>query len=331
MDSRLIPVNAFVALTSRSTAAFPNALGAAGYQLEGLEVPVRTEDGVVVVDAVAFHPGLNRLLVVEAKSGKNIEVNQAKKYGKIEPDHLVRDAGITVVNERPPLTVVPCYICMDDTSDGIAFGLSEAGCDYPMIVVADDHVELRDPEHVLPDLSSSFPAPSNAPPPTIVAVDDQSPDVEFDRIIPPTLVARATRADPGTVIPVSEIASDSIPHLHIYGTARRSLLVKKVEAATRRACEASPQNFEFKARTGTRSYPVVKVLDPPERSDPRGRTQRYQGMASRFGGRTSDDTTTFEQGELFDDVDLNTELAKLGQTGEVEAGEIEAGEEDETP
>ena len=74
----------------------PAPLAVAGWQVVCLEVPVLTELGTVVCDVVLFNAKIGHLLVVEAKSGANIEPDQARKLAAIDPQALIIAGGVTV-------------------------------------------------------------------------------------------------------------------------------------------------------------------------------------------------------------------------------------------
>ena len=118
MDTRLIPLNAFIALVSPSCTSWPNPLHSAGYRLEALELPLDAAGGRVVADAVAFSPGMNRSLVVETKSGRNVRPDQARRDGQVDGRQLVRHTGVTVARDDG-VTVEPLYVCLADNVDRI--------------------------------------------------------------------------------------------------------------------------------------------------------------------------------------------------------------------
>ena len=118
MDARLIPLNAFIAVASPSGISWPNHLHSGGCKLEALELPLDAAGGRVVADTVAFSPGMNRFLVVETKSGRNIPPDQARPYGHVEVHQLVRHTGVTAARDDG-LTVEPLYVCLADNVDRI--------------------------------------------------------------------------------------------------------------------------------------------------------------------------------------------------------------------
>jgi hypothetical protein len=72
VEARLRPVNAILGLLTPGDVN-PPALLLQGFVLGGLEVPIVGPDGRVDVDIVLFHPGSSHLVLVEVKSGANIE------------------------------------------------------------------------------------------------------------------------------------------------------------------------------------------------------------------------------------------------------------------
>lgn len=310
MDARLIPLNAFIGLVLPPGTSWPNPLFEAGYVLVALELPLDAAGGRVVADAVAFNPGTNRFLVVEAKSGRNIRVEQARRYGLADGPQLVRHTGVTVALEED-LGVQPVYVCLTDNLDRISMGLREAGCAYPILAVGEQEITLHGETDTCPDLASVFAASVRAPgwPPATIRVDEDSDADEFDMIAGQALLVEANLGRSSISAP--DLAARAIPHLHIYGTGYRRNLVSKVEQALQRLCQNSPENFNYRRPTASRDYAVVEIVDSPERADPRGRTQRYQAIGRRFRGQPQPEPSSAQQQELFDSLDLDTELEEL--------------------
>ena len=94
VDARLLPLNAFIGLCTPDH-LWPSPLAELGYTIRGLEIPVTVGDGRVVVDAVAFRETTRSFMAAEAKSGRNVNVDQAQAYGGIQPADLVRGSRVT--------------------------------------------------------------------------------------------------------------------------------------------------------------------------------------------------------------------------------------------
>lgn len=73
----------------------------AGWRVAALEAPVIADGGTVVCDVVLFNADTGHLLVVEAKSGANIEPEQGIKLGAIAAERLIVACGITVPQAVP--------------------------------------------------------------------------------------------------------------------------------------------------------------------------------------------------------------------------------------
>ena len=312
MESRLIPLNAFIGLVSRPSTSWPNPLFDAGYRLVALELPLDADGERVVADAVAFNPGANRFLLVEAKSGRSLRLKQARRYGLTDGQQLIRHTGVTVTRDAA-LSVSPIYVCLADHVDGIMAGLREAQCAYPILSVSEQAVELYDAAGSPLELADAMSSPVavNGRPPTIVRVDEESEASEFDAIASQALLAAVSLGESQVSVP--DLAGRAIPHLHIYGTRYRNMLIKKLEQALGRHCVASPKNFRLRPQTASRDYAIVEIVESPEGADPRGRTQSYQAIRRRLHGPVSP-----HQGSLFgsldETADLGTELEEAASS-----------------
>lgn len=292
-----------------------------GYRLEGLEVPVETPSGRVVIDVVAFGARRNRFLLGEGKSGGNVEQQQAQRYGLVDATDLVRLIGVTLAMPGE-LAADPIYLCLGDAIDRILIGLEEAGCRYPVLRVGTEAISLHGGPPADAALAAAFesPVPVDGPPPAIILVDSESDDAEYDSLVAAALVAEVAQGH--EVIACPELARRAIPYLDLFAAGYRNGLIRAVSRAAQRLCEAAPESFEYRRPTQTRDYAVVKVIDSPEHLDPRGRTQRYQAIKARMTGRPVGQPSEAVQGALFDEVDLAAELDKAdtGEPDNVEGG-----------
>jgi hypothetical protein len=326
VERRLIPVNALIALCN-SGDVYPAPLAAAGYQLSGVEVPVAAGDGKVVIDAVLFRADRNMLLAGEAKSGANVDMGQARRYDEVTPDATVLATAITI-REPGDRQLQPVYVCLAENIDRVLLGLGEAGVAYPVLSVGDDHIEHHGADFVDPDLQGAFadPIPVPGPPPRIIAVDDESPDLEFDALVLPALVANLSHQRPYISVPA--LAEDALAHLPMYAKAARTRLVTRVDGAARRAADRDPATFEYLGRTATRDHAVVRFVRSPEDAARQGRTQVYQSIA-RAGGqpprkRRAPDP---DQMALFDDLIDELQTADAEPATDETTSDDEDGEE----
>lgn len=284
VDDRLIPLNAFIGLCVPDH-LWPSPLAEVGYVLAGIEVPVGVNDRIVVFDAITFRQTQNRVLGAEAKSGQNVDTDQAQRYGGVQVDDVVRAANIGV-QQPGPRSLQTLYVCLADNLERIVLGLQMAGVDFPILAV--DHDEIRHRGHSFDDadLQEVFDSPQVfvGAPPRYVPVDLESPDEDFDRLVLATLVEELSHAR--RVIEVPVLAARAINHLPLYGTAAKKQLEGRVNEAAQRIAAADPDSFLYMPATATRHVPSVEFVRSPEDLDPRGRTQSYQAIA-RAGARRS--------------------------------------------
>jgi hypothetical protein len=125
LERRLVPINAFIGLCEPSP-PWPAVLADAQFRLAALEIPVRTEAGTVTLDGVAHSRTTDELLVVECKSGANVEEEQAQKLAKLQPTSLVRSAAISLATQAKPQVEV-VYLCLDEQTERILKGLDMVG------------------------------------------------------------------------------------------------------------------------------------------------------------------------------------------------------------
>lgn len=325
MDARLIPINACIGLLSPPGTSWPNPLYSAGYKLVALELPLDTPEGRVVADVVAFDSGTNRFLLVESKSGSNIDSEQSRRYGMANPHQLVRHTDVTVAR-GDELTADVLYICLSENVDRILTGLNAAACLYPVLAVSDQRVTLYREERSS-HLAAILADPVTTPgwPPTAIRVDEHSDMSEFEMIASQALMSEISLGRDSIGVP--DLAARAIPHLHIYGQGYRKRLIKKIEKALESCCQASPANFAFRPSTASRDYSIVEVIDSPERADPRGRTQRYQAIERRIRGQPPSEPSSAQQQALFDSIDLGTELEALeaSETDDAKGDHVEGG------
>lgn len=324
MESRLVPLNAVLAMYSNTVTSWPRPFFAFGYRLRSLEFGVLVPPkGTVTVDALGFKASENRFACHEAKSGSSIDAAQANKYLAIDAQSLVRSLGISLTDESPPRQQ-PIYACLEEHESRIIWELSEAGCDPPLLVISDSAVRHAGAKFDDPELEAAFASPITVPgqPPAVVTVDAESPDDLFDQLVHPTLVAAASRHE--TSVTLSHLAEESLPHFAIYPAAYQRRLKQRVEDSARRAMETDPTRWSLQRIHGGGEQPVVVILSTPEDSDARGRTQQYQAIRSRLqsGQRRRPRPEIPGQASLFDrQQDLEAELEAAGRIDVTDDGD----------
>ncbi|SRR6266496_1504898 len=189
LEQRLVPINAFVGLC-RASPPWPATLAEVGFRLAALEVPVGTPLGTVTLDGVAHAPETNDLLVVECKSGANIEVDQATKLAELDQVRVVQSASITLSRPAMPRTEV-MYLCLAGHADRIGLGLDEIGWQGALLALSDMKLELVRGDVSTPALREALrdPIALTGPPPGFVPVDLDSPDGAYDTLVRSALVA----------------------------------------------------------------------------------------------------------------------------------------------
>ena len=298
MNLGLASLNAFIGMVSPPDTSWPNPLHQAGYSLAALELPLDAQGNRVVADAVAFNADTSDFIVVEVKGGKNINPQQAIRYSHVDPDRIVQDIGISVKSPQP-LTVTPLYVCLQANESRIVMGLSQAGCSYPLLSVAEDSITLAaagGPPHLKevfadPILTGGWPSAA-------IHVDVQSSAAEFDRIAAQALVAGAGSTN-SSEISVPTLAEQAMPFLPLYGKHYHSRLTKKFEQAMKRSCDRSAGKYEFRRSSAGRRDSTVRIIQDPSGADPRGRAQSYQALKRSYGGQDTDQAG-FRQPTLFD-------------------------------
>ena len=296
-----MPVNALIALC-HSGGSYPEILGSSGYYVAGIEVPVQTADGTVVIDVVMFQPERNVILAGEAKSGANVDDEQARRYGGLRADAVIQAASINVrsSNDR---RIQSLYCCPSEKVGRVMQGLQAAGLACPVLAFSTASIKHHGATFIDQALKAKFAQPVPVPgrPPRIIPVDDESPDYLFDRLVAAGLVRELSRQRAEVSVPL--LAEQAIPHLPIYGSSAQAKLVKKIDAAARRVVNSDSATFEYLPKTGTRGYAVVRFLRSPEEAAPQGRTQGYQAITRSYRRRSqAQSASDGTQMRLFDEM-----------------------------
>jgi hypothetical protein len=280
VERRLIPINAVLDL-ALADGLNPSPLASAGWRVVCLEVPVRTELGTVVCDIVLFNDRTGNLLVVEGKSGANIEVAQAQKLARIDPQAVIIAGGITV--PRPvPIHSEIAFACTTQYVARIAKGLAEAGLAMPILAADELGIWLAAGTPASTELADALGEKIawKYPIARIIPFDHESPDAAFDMAVQAELVAGLARNRPS--LTTRALTEQVVRHFALYGRNAQGRLVRKVTDAARRAAQQEPERLRFEPATGRTDTRLV-VLRSPEEFDRRGRTQGYQAT---FGGRS---------------------------------------------
>lgn len=312
MHLRLLPLNAFIALTSTTAGFIRPILGQAGWRLVGLEIPLQANrgpsPGSVVADAVAWNDADRSFLVVEAKSGRSVAADQCHRYHALDPSDLVRALKVDIKRGGPAPRGFVLYSTLASNADSIRYGIETLGYEPLILAVhpfdrsSGTKITLDGSGPVYDELATAvdFPYTANTPVPDIVPLDPQSPVDDFVPKVRAVLVAaQAQRIDVASVGMITEAV---VPYLAYLGNGARIALQDRVRDAVIRIAADSPDDFRFKRPTESNREAAVEVLRTPEALDRRGRTQAYQAQ-SRRGRRVP--ATPPGQLDLLADLGLN--------------------------
>lgn len=322
MEPRLVPVNAVLDL-SLADGLNPASLAGAGWAVAALEVPVRVGSGTVVCDVVLFNAEAGHLLVVEAKSGANLEPEQGRRLTALTPGLLIVAGGITV----PQPVALQCevlYACLAENADRIVMGADEAGLRVPIMAIGERDVRLLRPQMASARLAAAFSAPVawSHPIGRVVPFDHESPAEAFDQPVRAELIAAMAQGRPS--ITIRALTEQAVRHFALYGRAAQSRLLRNVRDAARRQAEAEPERLRFEPRTGVTDERVA-ILRSPETFDRRGRTQGYQAVWGSRASRTRRRTEIPGQIDLFSELDDAERIATEEESDNSEEGGGDAG------
>ena len=281
MEPRLIPLNVLVALCSGPRMLYPATLFDSGYRLAGIEMPVSSGGDKVVVDVVMFQSERNMVLAGEAKSGSNIDEDQARRYKRLDVGAVIQSASISIKTPGGK-GMQSLYCCPSRKADRILIGLKAAELSCPVLAFDDVAIENRGGTFMDPVLQDAFrdPVRTAVLPPRIISVDEDSPVESFEKLVMTALVREVSWQRSHITVPV--LADRALSHLAIYGTPVRNRLVKKVDKAARAIAKRASDWFEYRPRTERRDYAMVHILKSPEDAALQGRTQGYQALGRQF-------------------------------------------------
>lgn len=320
MEERLVPVNAIVGL-AKPDGLNRAVLAEAGYEVVGLEIPCLTPlGGKVVVDVVLGHTGTGHLIACEAKSGSNIEVEQAKRYQSLEPRTLVRGASVTL-RERVDPSVEVIYAAMSANADRVLYGLKEVGASFPVLKVCADKITLENGASASEPVRQAFALPVmlKAPVSRFIPFDHESSATEVEPFVRAALVAALSQNL--QTISIAALTERAASHYVLYGANAQKRLQRIVADAAKSIASADRGTFEFYGSKANRDA-FVKLLHSPEENDPRGRTQGYQRLARQ--GQSSPRRRRNEipgQGSLLDELEKAENVDELTEVEEGESGD----------
>lgn len=283
MEPRLIPLNATLALL-RGDGGWPTPLRDQGLRCERLELPVTTSRSLVVIDVLAHNEPCTVVVPIEAKSGANVERDQAEKYLAMAPGDVHR---VTTMPGYSRGTVIqPLVVCLAEHEARIRKGLSDAesvagtvakGSDlgtFAILVVSEDKARLDPPQGCPLD---AFDVEIPGPPPRIVPFDAESPD---DVIQDPLLTAIVSAMSAGKDrVSVADLLASVIPYWSVYGRGVRNTLSKRASQVLTSASERELREFFTVVKGGgEHDSDIVRITKNPVEYKPQGQTQGWQGL-----------------------------------------------------
>lgn len=277
MEDRLRPINAVLGLVTPGDINSP-ALLDAGFRLVGLEVPIVGPQGRVVVDIVLFHDATLHLLLVEAKSGANIEISQAERYAGLDATAVVQATGVSIP-QRGTVTFEVVYACRSVHLARILIGLAGAKLECPVIAIGRRSVALENEGTASPELAAAWaagPVQLSGPPVRLMPFDHETPASDLQEYVRAQLVAELSNRR--TEITVRLLAEQTARYFPLFSNAARRRLVTNVREAVRTIVTEDADTFAYVPSTATRADDLVRMIKTPEDRDPRGRTQSYQSL-----------------------------------------------------
>jgi hypothetical protein len=125
-------VNAVLGFLKRDP-KWPSVLYDLGYRLAMIEQPVTVPNaGVVEVDLICLNHSRNHALLWECKSGRTVDVKQARVYAAVNAEHVQRTGNITFP-EPSSATVEVVYCCLGDDAKAILATLAAESIHLPVV------------------------------------------------------------------------------------------------------------------------------------------------------------------------------------------------------
>lgn len=278
MDKRLVPLNGLIALLSNSDDKWPKLLRKQGWERHQFEVAVASSLGNFRADAVIFRVNPDVILLCEAKSGRNLEQKQAKKYLAATLDDLRRVGAIPPPLRGREAVVRTLFVGMEAERPSLEHGLTALGITGPLLTVSRDRVSLTGTGDV-PGLDDFDERHQGGMPPARFKVDHQSDAVEIAEVLVPIIAAaQARRAE---FIGLEQICAEALPEWPLLPKGVQGEFSGRVQdVLTRLAAGPQRGDFRYEPRTGSLDGRVVIVATPADK-DPRGMTQAWRAVEGR--------------------------------------------------
>lgn len=143
MDERLIPINGLIALL-RGDGGWPALLREQGFQRHQLEVPISTSRGNIRADALIYRRAPDVILLCEAKCGRNLEEEQARKYMAADFSWLCRTGAIPPeLRKARDVAVHAVFVGREEHRAELETALQRLGLSAPLLTVGSTRSDLR--------------------------------------------------------------------------------------------------------------------------------------------------------------------------------------------
>jgi hypothetical protein len=310
VEERLIPVNAVLALVARDGGWFGD-LAEQGFRLHALELDVQSTPGIIRADVVLYRLDPDLVLLVEGKSGLNVEERQARGYDAAEIAGIRARADLP--NElvgRSAVVVCPLYVCLQEHREEIVRSLAALELEAPVLSVGPGSAMLDGPVPAgLERFSRSD--PRLGLPPARIRLDRESPLEEFMSVLLQRVVAAAVQGE--IHVEFDEVARGIFQaHWVHLSVQRRRDVISRLKSAAAQLVRGELRGFIRVEGSSSVPHRVV-VVDSPASADPRGAPQKWQALmrrAARDLGREGPSIVERQPQMSIDDLAIEVEATE---------------------
>lgn len=278
MDKRLVPLNGLIALLNSREDKWPKLLHEQGWERHQFEVKIASSLGDFRADAVIFRRDLNVIALCEAKSGRNIDTEQAQKYLATTLGDLRRVGAVPPSLSGREAEVRTLFVGTEEERPSLEQGLVALTITGPLLTIGRERVRLTGTSEV-PGLNGFDEPHTGGLPPARFRVDHQSDENEIAEVLVPIIAAAQARRI--EFIGLEQICAEALPEWPLLPNGAQGDFRRRVGDVLRRlASGPQSRDFRFEPRTGRNDGRVVIVATPADR-DPRGMTQAWQAVEGR--------------------------------------------------
>lgn len=279
MDERLIPINGLIALL-RGEGGWPGLLRDQGFKRHQLEVPVTTPLGEIRADALLYRRDPDLILLAEAKSGRSIDEQQARRYLAADTASLARTGVVPhPLRRAAEVAVQALFVGREEHRAGLEASLRHLDINAPLLTVGADRVRLSDASGTasIDDFDVHH---SAGLPPARLPVDHQSGEQEILEILLPEVIARQARQE--DIVAIETLAATVIPEWPVLSHGiRQRFLGRLAELLRHVAAHEMRGQFRYEPLAQPDSRGRIIFESSPAARDPRGRTRAWQAQQGR--------------------------------------------------